>query len=194
MRKGDRLKSVPGFGREFIMTRCSGVFLVVLALGLPPVHAQSGESALEAPALLEDVAGIRQALDRLVILLETLQHNQRVDLLLKRIELRERRLAPLERRLAGAQGDMEGIEAEQVHMESMREQQERELDEIVREGKETDDGIRRMLREVELMQTAMEARLFDAQARVRRFEDELAEGREEIEILDEMLLELLDLD
>ena len=176
------------------MKRCSRVFLAVLALGMPVVHAQSEGSEAEAPALIEDVAGIRQALDRLVILLETLQHNQRVDLLLKRIELRERRLAPLERRLAGAQGDMEGIEAEQVHMESMREQQERELDEIVREGKETDDGIRRMLREVELMQTAMEARLFDAQARVRRFEDELAEGREEIEILDEMLLELLDLD
>ena len=176
------------------MTRCWGVFLVVLALGMPVVHAQSERSEVEAPALTEDVAGIHQALDRLVILLETVQRNQRVDLLLKRIELRERRLAPLERRLAGAQGDMEGIEAEQVHMESMREQQERELDEIVREGKQTDDGVRRMLREVELIQTAMEARLFDAQARVRRFEDELAEGREEIEILDEMLLELLDSD
>ena len=176
------------------MTRCSGVFLVLLALGMPVVHAQSEMSEAEAPALIEDVAGIRQALDRLVDLLETVQRNQRVDLLLKRIELRERRLSPLERRLAGAQGDMDGIEAEQVHMESMREQQERELDEIVREGKETDEGIRRMLREVELMQTAMEARLFDAQARVRRFEDELAEGREEIEILDEILLELLDSD
>ena len=176
------------------MTIRSGVFLLVLALGVPAVHAQSESSELEAPGLVDDVAGIRQALDRLVDLLETVQRNQRVDLLLKRIELRERRLSPLERRLAGAQGDMDGIEAEQVHMESMREQQERELDEIVREGKETDDGIRRMLREVELMQTAMEARLFDAQARVRRFEDELAEGREEIEILDEMLLELLDLD
>jgi len=174
------------------MKRCWGVLLVVLALGMPVVHAQSERSEAEAPALIEDVAGIRQALDRLVDLLETVQHNQRVDLLLKRIELRERRLAPLEKRLAGAQGDVEGIEAEQVHMESMREQQERELDEMIREGQETDDGVRRMLREVELMQTAMEARLFDAQARVRRFEDELAEGREEIEILDEILLELLD--
>jgi hypothetical protein len=161
---------------------------------MPAVQAQTEMSEAEAPALIEDVAGIRQALDRLVDLLETVQHNQRVDLLLKRIELRERRLAPLERRLAGAQRDVEGIEAEQVHMESMREQQERELDESVREGLETDDGVRRMLREVELMQTAMEARLDDAQARVRRYEDELADGREEIEILDEMLLELLDLD
>ncbi len=40
----------------------------------------------------------------------------------------------------------------------------------------------------------MEARLVDAQSRVRRFEDELADGREEIEILDEILLELLDSD
>ena len=40
----------------------------------------------------------------------------------------------------------------------------------------------------------MQTRLDNAQARVRRFEDELAEGRDEIEILDEMLLELLDSD
>ena len=176
------------------MMRCWGVFLVVLVLGTPLVHAQSDGSAVETPTLTEDVAGIHQALDRLVNLLERVQRNQRVDLLLKRIELRERRTAPLERRLTGAQAEMEGIEAEQVHMESMKEQQEQELDEIIREGKQTDDGVRRMLREIELMQTAMEARLLDAQARVRRFEDELAEGREEIEILDEILLELLDSD
>ncbi len=176
------------------MTQCWRVSLVVLALGMPVVHAQSEMSEVEAPALVGDVAGIRQALDRLVDLLETVQRNQRVDLLLKRIELRERRSAPLERRLAGAQADVEGIEAEQVRMESMREQQERELDEIMRQGQETDDGVRRMLREVERMQTAMEARLLDAQSRVRRFEDELADGREEIEILDELLLELLDSD
>ena len=176
------------------MMRCWGVFLVVLVLGTPLVHAQSDGSAVETPTLTEDVAGIHQALDRLVNLLERVQRNQRVDLLLKRIELRERRLAPLEKRLAGAQSEVEGIEAEQVRMESMREQQERELDEIVREGRETDDGVRRMLREVELVQNAMEARLSNAQSRVRRFEDELADGREEIEILDEMLLELLDSD
>ncbi len=176
------------------MKRCSRVVLVVLALGMPGVQAQTEMSEAEAPALIEDVAGIRQALDRLVGLLETVQRNQRVDLVLKRIELRERRLAPLERRLAGAQGDVESIQSELVHMEAMQEQQERELDESAREDLGTNDGIRRMLQEIEQMQTGMQARLDDAQARVRRYEDELADGREEIYILDEMLLELLDLD
>ena len=176
------------------MTRCSSVFLVVLALGMPAVHAQSEMPAVETPALTEDVAGIRQALDRLVELLETVQRNQRVDLLLKRIELRERRLAPLQKRLAAAQGDVEGSQAERVRMRAMKEQQERQIDESVRAGRETDDIARRMLQEIEQVEAAMEARLDDAEARVRRFEDELADGREEIEILDEILLELLDSD
>ncbi len=194
LKAGDRLKSVPGVRMEFIMTRCSSVFLVVLALGMPAVHAQSEVPEVETPALAENVAGIRQALDRLVELLETVQRNQRVDLLLKRIELRERRLAPLQKRLAAAQGDVEGSQAERVRMRAMKEQQERQIDESARAGSETDDIARLMLQEIEQVEAAMEARLEDAEARVRRFEDELAEGREEVEILDEILLELLDSD
>jgi predicted nucleic acid-binding Zn-ribbon protein len=173
------------------MMRRLVVVIFVLSLGAPGVLAAPEASA---PELVDDVAGIRQALDKLVVLLETAQHNQRVELLLKRIELRERRLAPLEKRLAGAQSDVEGLEGERLHMEGMREQEEQELDEALRTGKEDHDSIRRMLKEIDRMQAGMEARLDEARMRTRRFEDQLADGREEVEILDEILLELLDAD
>jgi TolA-binding protein len=171
-----------------MMKRRSTAVLIALFLALPVTLTSADVPTSE---LDEDVAGIRQALDRLVVLLETVQHHQRVDLLLKRIELRERRLEPAERRLRSAEGDVEGLEGELVHMRAMKEQEEEKLDELIR-TREIDYGDRRQLEEIKTVEVALEARLDEARMRVRRYEDELADGREEIEILDEMLLELLE--
>ena len=165
---------------------------IALFLALPMTPA-SADTPTPTPTvkLDEDVAGIRQALDRLVGLLETTQHHQRVDLLLKRIELRERRLDPLERRLRSAQSEVEGLADELVHLGAMKKQEEEELDDLLR-SREIDEGDRRELKEIERAEVGLQARLDEAQIRARKYEDELADGREEIEILDEMLLELLD--
>ena len=170
------------------MKRRSTAVLIALflALSVTPMSADAPTSELG-----EDVAGIRQALDRLVVLLETVQDHQRVDLLLKRIELRERRLAQLERRLRSAQSDVEGLEDELVQMRAMKDQEKAELDELSR-TREIDDGDRLRLKGIERAEVGVEARLVEARIRVRKSEDELADGREEIENLDEMLLELLE--
>ncbi len=171
--------------------RSTAILIVLFLLCLTfPVTRTPAETP--TPELGADVAGIRTALDRLVVLMETVQHQQRVDLVLKRIELRERRLAPLERRLQGAQSDVETMEGELVQMKAMREQYETQVDEMSK-TRELNEGERLQVREFERVEAAIEARVDEARLRVRRYEDELADGREEIEILDEMLLELLDL-
>ncbi len=171
--------------------RSTAILIVLFLLCLTlPVTRTAAETP--APELGADVAGIRNALDRLVVLMETVQHQQRVDLVLKRIELRERRLAPLEQRLQDAQSEVDGLGDELVHMSVMKEQFESQLDELSK-TRDMDESERNQIREFERVEAAIEARVEEAQLRVRRYEDELADGREEIEILDEMLLELLDL-
>ena len=120
-----------------------------------------------------------------------MQRNQRVDLLLKRIELRERRLAPAERRLVNAQNDVENARDELRSMQAMRAQAEEEIDNAIRAGEADDEGARHLLGEIDRREAVVVARQEEAATRVRRVEDDLADGREEIEILDEMLLELL---
>ncbi len=165
------------------------IVLVLLGLTLPGTRIAADTPA---PELGSDVAGIRSALDRLVVLMESVQHQQSVDLVLKRIELRERRLAPLEQRLQTAQTEMDGLRDELVHMSVMKEKLKEELDELSK-ASDVDEGQRLQMQDLERVEAAIEARTDEARLRVRRYEDELAEGREEVEILDEMLLELLDL-
>ncbi len=178
--------------REYKMKCRSTPILIVLILLCLVLPVTRTAAETPAPELGADVAGIRSALDRLVVLMETVQHQQRVDLVLKRIELRERRLAPLEQRLQDAHSDVETMEGELVQMRAMREQFEAQLDELSK-TRDMDENERNQIREFERVEAAIEARTDEAQLRVRRYEDELADGREEIEILDEMLLELLDL-
>jgi len=158
----------------------------------PAVVAQDRTDG-SATEIAEDVQGIHQALNRLVVLLEEVQQQQHVELLLKRIELKERRLAPLERHLRSAENDVVGLEDELKHIEVMRTQSEQEIDDEIRSGKDDPDSeSRQRLDALERIVEPLNARLDEARMRVRRAEDDLLDGREEIELLDEMLMELLE--
>jgi predicted nucleic acid-binding Zn-ribbon protein len=143
--------------------------------------------------LAEDVQGIRRTLDRLVGLLETARHHRQVDLLLKRIELRERRLEPLEGRLSSAEAELQRTEEYLQTLERMRDQHEELLNQEIRDGADAPrSDTRRTLEEIRRSWTGAEERLEAARMRVQRYENELTDGRRDIEILDEMLLELLE--
>jgi len=175
------------------LIRAFAVAATILLLSTAAV----AQSATDAPStqVAADVHGIHQALNRLVVLLEEVRQQRHVELLLKRIELKERRLAPLENRLRSAEGDVVGLEDELKHIEVMRTQTEQQIDDEIRTGKDDpQSGSRRMLDEVERMVESLNARLDEARLRVRQAEDDLLDGREEIEILDEMLMELLESD
>lgn len=146
-----------------------------------------------APQLLEDVAGIHRALERLVGLLETMQANQRIDIVLKRIALREQRLEPLEDRLKTAESQVQSLNGEITRLETMLEQQEEVLGDEIRRGlDQPDSDTRRMLDELRMILRIQSDELAQAESRVRGLEDEMARGRDEIAILDEMLLEMLE--
>jgi len=145
------------------------------------------------PQLLEDVAGIHRALDRLVGLLETMQANQRIDIVLKRIALRERRLEPLEDRLKTAESTALSLGGEISRLETMVEQQEEVLGDEIRRGlDQPSSGTRRGLDELRMILRIQSDELDEAESRVRGLEDAMARGRDEIAILDEMLLEMLE--
>jgi chromosome segregation ATPase len=167
-------------------------FVVLILTGLPaaaqPVPADPGVAQLQ-----EHVRGIRQALDRMTGLLETVQHQRDIELLFKRIELRERRLEPLERRLRSAESEIEANEDHLASLERMQEQQEETLNEEIREGVDAPRSeTRRALDDIKRTQDSVAERTEKARMRAQEYENELARGRREIEILDEKLLEALE--
>lgn len=163
------------------------VLVCTLASGQrPQAGADSGPAASE-------MEGIQRSLDRLVELFEAHLGHQRVDLLIKRIQLKERRLEPAEKRLRDAESRLEGRDAEIKRMKQMLEEQQQVLDDEVREGIDpTVSETRRMVANLERVIRTQEAQVEDGRARIRQLEDELADKREEIEILDDLLLEMLE--
>jgi flagellar biosynthesis chaperone FliJ len=170
-----------------------GAILAALILSALPVAGQSATTDDAPGKLAEDVKGIRQALDRLVALVEITQRGQQVDLVLKRIELRERRMEPLERRLRSAEREIEEFEEQLKMLERMQEQHEDVLHEEIRDGVDTArSDTRRMLDDIKRSQVGAAERLESVRMRMQQHENDLAAGRREIEILDEMLMELLE--
>jgi len=166
---------------------------VLTVATLAPASAQQQVAAADDGRPSSEMAGIQRSLDRLVQLLEEHIEHQRADLLLKRIQLKERRIAPAERRLRDAETSLLGREAEIKRMQAMLEEQRRVLDDENRDGTDPSvSGTRNMIAELERVIRTEDAQLDDARMRVRRLEDELADQREEIEILDDLLLEMLE--
>jgi hypothetical protein len=80
-----------------------------------------------------------------------------------------------------------------MHMQDMLRDEEDRLRNEIRDGVDQPDSeTRLMIEQYERAIQADTARLDGLDRRLRRLEDELAEGREEIAILDEMLQELLE--
>jgi len=164
---------------------------LLICAAMPAVGQPTGEAQSEAMAA--DLQGIHQALDRLVELLESTQQRQQVELLMKRIEMRERRQAPLESRRRTAENEVNGLQDELKHLDAMWEQQEAHYERSLEEGEEVSPSDKRRMRdEFERMKAAITARADEARLRVQRAEDDLYDGRKELEILDEQLMELLE--
>jgi hypothetical protein len=171
----------------------AGLCLAVLWFGTTPIGSQQEILSREETArLVDDVAGLNRSLERMVVMLETLIDNQAIDILLKRVELKERRLIPLESELRRAERSHLDMQSRVKMIQEELEQQEDALSEEMRKGIDHQDSETRRAREqMERILATEMSRADEFQRRVRLLEDELAEGREEIAILDEQLQELL---
>jgi hypothetical protein len=173
---------VPSMRRGLIL---AGLCLAVLSFANMPAGSQQ-----ERP--VDDLAGINRSLERMVVLLETALEHQEVDILLKRIELKERRLIPLESELRRAERSLLDMQSRLKMIQEELEQTEDQLSEEMRQGVDPKDSDARRAREqMERILATENVRAEEFQRRVRMLEDELAEGREDIAILDEQLQELL---
>lgn len=164
----------------------------LLAAVLPAAAEQAGQPGAAPPGLVEEVAGMRSSLDRLVVLLERVAEQQKVDLLLKRVELKERRLLPVASDLRSLEGDHEEQKVIVTRYREMLEQMEDALSDEIRRGVDRPDSEpRQMIPELERELQIQIERIEDLERRMRRLEDELIDGRREIAVLDEQLRELL---
>ena len=165
---------------------------LLIAMGGTLAAAPAPQAAGNPAELVEHVAGLQRSVDRLVDLLAYYLEHQEADLLLKRIELRERRLAPIEGELRKARREVVELNTQLDQLREMAAEEERLLRETIRD---VDDDyskqIRSQLAQLGRAISMEESRLEDLEMRVRDLEDELAEGREELEILDELLAELI---
>lgn len=168
-------------------------FLVLIPLlGATPPMAQEPSTAASDPVVRE-LAGIQQALDDLVGLLESMRRNQDVDLILRRIELHERRLAPLERSLRGNEQDQIDTRQNITETEMWKSSTEDQIDELEREGIDhAPDDFRQQVVVAELEIERLQLRLQTLQQRQIELENSLGDGRDEIEVLDDLLRELLE--
>jgi len=164
-----------------------------LAAGVAPAAAQQeGQPEAESAGLVDEVAGLRSSLDQLVALLGRVAEQQKVDLLLKRVELKERRLIPVASDLRSLEGDYQDQKVVVTRYQEMLRQMEDALSEEIRRGVDQPDSeSRQMIPEFERELQIEIARIEELERRMRRLEDELADGRKEIAILDEQLRELL---
>ena len=172
---------------------CLVGLLLWMAWTPAPRAAEPSPADEGSAGLIAEVAGLNRSLDQLVKLLRSGVAHQKIDVMLRRIELKERRMAPLEGRLRGTQDSILNLRSEVARFEQMKEHAEEELIDQEREGNEgAVNQSRYMIHELEQALVSEGAKLEDLQLRVVQLENELADGRNEIAILDEMLDELLE--
>lgn len=175
----------------------SALCATLLLAALTPVIAQAPAGA-QSPAgdmsrLVEEVAGLNRSLDRLAVMLEQVMFQQEVDLVLKRLELKERRLEPMAGHLRSLQREYDDRKTEIKHYQEMLEGARDKVSEEIRQGRDlvAESDAAQVVIEMERALTIETARLEGIERRMRELEDALAEGREEVLILDEQLREMM---
>lgn len=166
------------------------VVLLGACVWIAPV---SGQQVPDEPEkAVRELAGIQRSLDDLVGLLATMRKNQDANLVLRRIELHERRLAPLARRLESNKQEQVNTKTNISEARDWVIRVEDEIDAVEREGlEEVPADIRQQIVIGEAEIERLTRRLDALQERQIELEDRLADGRDEVEILDELLQELL---
>jgi chromosome segregation ATPase len=176
--------------RWIVIALCAVVFLVWAGR----FSAQQNNAA-DAPGqrLVQEVAGLNRSVQQMVNMLSAHLDYQQVELLLKRIELKERRIAPIAGDLREVEHAVFDAKNQLMHMQEMLRDEEDRLKNEIRDGVDQPESETRLM--IEQYERAIEAdtaRLDGLERRMRRLEDELADGRDEIEILDDTLQELLE--
>lgn len=174
-------------------------FLIVLipvaliaAISVPPSTGQDAPG--DTPGRVAgELAGIQRSLDDLVALLATMRRNQDADLILKRIEMHERRLAPLEARLETNGREQLNATDSMRNVEEWKSQNEERILEIEREGREEVPlQMRQEIRMAEQQREQEEERLERLRQRQIELENALADRRDDVEILEDLLRELVE--
>jgi len=168
--------------------------IVVLASGSPSVaEVEAENAAVEASTLFEVVAELDHSLNEIAQLLERLVKNQHAEILLRRIDLGVRRLAPLEDELRRAERRVIDSKSDIHRFETMIADVEDAISEEVLEGVDpAESGNRRMKEEVERELRVRIEELESLERRAQDLEIDLADGRREIEVLDDVLKNALE--
>ena len=171
------------------------VFSIVVA-GFGSLSIAEEREIREAGAseLQEVVTSLDRSMTKMVRLLEHFLHNQRVELVLRRIELRERRLAPLGEELHRAERELIESKNEINRLKGMMAELEQVTFEEMRKGAfdPIDSGSLRMKREVKRELEVQGGEMEAMERRAQDLDNDLAAGRREISILDNVLEQLLD--
>lgn len=169
-------------------------FLAILITAGVVITTLGQSSATEPSSAVigEELRGIREALDRLVALQRRSEGYQETELILKRLDLWVRRLEPLERMLSSAEAELRAGEEQLQMLERMRAEQEKLLEEEIRQGVDLPRSeARRELQDIERSRVGVEERTKATRMRMQQYENDLAAGQKKIAILDDRLLQLL---
>jgi len=166
---------------------------VLLATGGPSAVAQQAPSGTEIATLTAEIGKLNGSLDDIARSLRVLLHDQKIQVVIRRIELAERRQAPFSSELRSARADVRAQKEELVRMEGIMENIRRRVDDAIRQGNDPQNVPERAeLEQFESMLEIERERLSTAEVRVIDLENDAARGRDRIGILDEQLQELLD--
>jgi len=171
------------------------IAVLVLLAAASYAAPTTGQDAPEAPPgeVVRELAGIQRSLGDLVDLLATMRVHQEAELVLRRIELHERRLAPLARQLESIKDDRINTRTNITDATEWRDRSEDQLHDQEREGIDDDpEGLRQQVIIANAEIERLNRRLESLQERQIDLEDRLADGRDEVDVLDELLRELLD--
>lgn len=165
---------------------------LIAAIWVSPATGQ--DAPTDTPErVVRELAGIQESLDDLVTLLSTMRRNQDADLILRRIEMHERRLAPLEGRLDRNRREQLEAKTSIGNIEEWKSQTEERIHEIEREGREEVPlQMRQEVRMAEQQMNQEQERFERLQQQQIELENTLADRRDDVEILEDLLSELVE--
>ena len=165
---------------------------LIAAIWVSPAPGQDATGDIPERAVRE-LAAIQDSLDELVVLLSTMRRNQEADLILRRIEMHERRLAPLDGRLDRNGREQQDAKTSMGNIKEWMSQTEERIREIEREGREEVPlELYQELRMAEQQLTQEQERLEMLQQKQIELENTLADRRDDVEILEDLLSELVE--
>ena len=168
-------------------------FALIAAIWVSPATGQDAPPGDTPERVVRELAGIQKSLDDLVALLSTMHRNQDAVLILRRIEMHERRLAPLEGRLERNGREQLEVKTSIDNIKEWKSQMEEQIRETEREGREEVPlQMHQELRMAEQQTIQQQARYDRLQQQQIELENTLADRRDEVEILEDLLRELLE--